>query len=477
MLFSSAFFLFVFLPFVLLSALLLKNLLKIQNIFLLLASLIFYAWGSVSHLIILLVSVLINYVFGLVISNTTGKLSKFYLMFGVITNIGILVYFKYLTFIICNINIALGLFTKETITTEKIVLPIGISFFTFQALSYIVDVFNKKVKAQKNFLYLAFYISFFPQLIAGPIVRYSDIAKQIFIREISLEKTINGIQRFILGLAKKVLFANSLGYTADSIFDIPAAQLSTSLSWLGIICYTFQIFFDFSGYSDMAIGLAKIFGFDFHENFNFPYTSTSIRNFWRRWHISLSEWFRDYLYIPLGGSKNGILRTNINLLIVFICTGFWHGSSWNFIVWGLIHGIFILFERTGLQSVLNVLPKFISITYTFLTVLFAWVFFRIEKISDAFNYSACMLGFHSKTNLFVVQTQGFVNKKLILILFFSFIYSFGFFRWVENRIKSLASPLSISYLILKNILILMIFLVTLIYVAAETYNPFIYFRF
>lgn len=482
MVFSSPYFLFVFLPFVLLFSFLFKNLLKVQNIVLLLASLFFYSWGSFSHLLILVISILINYIFGLIISKTSEKISKVSLLIGVAINIGVLFYFKYLTFFIDNINHALGFFTTQTISTTKIVLPIGISFFTFQALSYIVDVFNKKVKAQKNFLHVAFYISFFPQLIAGPIVRYSDIVNQIYIREITLEKTVFGIQRFIWGLAKKVLIANSLGYVADKIFEIPAIQISTPLSWLGIICYTFQIFFDFSGYSDMAIGLAKVFGFDFHENFNLPYSANSIRNFWRRWHISLSEWFRDYLYIPLGGSKKSAFRTNINLLIVFICTGFWHGASWNFMVWGLIHGAFILLERNGLQSALNFFPKFIAVIYTFIIVVIAWVFFRVENVTEAFNYVSCMFGVHHKTELVIAGINQFINNKIIFVLFLAGVYSFGLFDWIKNRAKQLFlsgrySYSAFTYTVLKHSFVLFVFVITLLYMAAGTYNPFIYFRF
>ena len=345
MVFSSFVFLIYFLPITVLGYYLMPG--KGKNLWLLLASLIFYAWGEPKYIILMLVSILINYGLGLLIEKENSQAGrKAWMIFSVIYNLGILVWFKYLHFFADTVDSVFGLsLVKQHPFLETITMPIGISFFTFQILSYVTDVYRKEVKAQRNPLKLALYISLFPQLIAGPIVRYIDVAEQIEHRTITFDKAYRGTVRFMRGFIKKVLLSNTLAQVATMAFDDKLAVGSMSMAWIGIICYSLQIYFDFSGYSDMAIGLGKIFGFDFLENFNYPYISGSVREFWRRWHISLSSWFRDYLYIPLGGSRKGAWRTYRNMFIVFFVTGLWHGASYNFILWGLFHGVFLVLER------------------------------------------------------------------------------------------------------------------------------------
>ena len=359
MVFSSLTFLWIFLPSTLivnyLLSLIKKQQLKIllKNICLLIFSLIFYAGGGLRYVLIMIASIVGNYLFALLISslNSKGanKKKKTTFIFALIFNIGLLVFFKYTSFLLEMFqNI-----TQLKFDIIQIVLPIGISFFTFQAISYIVDVYREKVDVQKNIINLALYISFFPQLIAGPIVKYNEIKKQIDNREESVELIFEGIKRFLYGLAKKVIIANMMGEVTQTIFFNPIETLGSGSVWLAVICYTLQIYYDFSGYSDMAIGLGKMFGFKFSENFNYPYLATSITDFWRRWHISLSTWFRDYVYIPCGGNRKGLFRTCINISIVFLLTGIWHGANYTFIVWGVVYGVFMLLEKLFLGKLLE----------------------------------------------------------------------------------------------------------------------------
>ncbi len=346
MVFSSITFLFFFLPVFLMGYLGVGK--KGRNLFLLLASLFFYLWGEQLFVLVMLASIVMNYFFGLLLDRVGiqgSRAGKFLLAAALVANLGMLVFFKYANFAVDNLNLLLSWLNMPLMHLHKVHLPIGISFFTFQAMSYLIDLYRQEYKAQKNPLYLGLYISLFPQLIAGPIVRYSDIAEHIKKRTVSLHDFACGAERFVFGLGKKILIANPMGLMADHIFAMQAELLSTGTAWLGITCYTLQIYFDFSGYSDMAIGLGRMFGFHFLENFNYPYISRSIREFWRRWHISLSTWFRDYLYIPLGGNRHGNNRTSLNLLIVFLLCGLWHGASWNFILWGLMYGFFLVAER------------------------------------------------------------------------------------------------------------------------------------
>lgn len=480
MVFSSPFFLFIFLPIIIFFVGIARK--NLHNSILLLASLLFYAWGNVSDIPLLLVSITLNYSSGLFIQNAEGRKAQLFLVLGIGANLLLLGYFKYFNFFMDNINSLISVSGATPFKYGKVTLPIGISFFTFHSLSYIIDVYRKRVAAQRNFLDLALYISFFPQLIAGPIVRYIDIAGQFQKRILSIEKVSAGIQRFIFGLAKKVIVANSMAYLADQIFDAPVNHLSSAVAWLGVIAYTFQIYFDFSGYSDMAIGLAKVFGFDFPENFNYPYRAESIKDFWRKWHISLSTWFRDFLYIPLGGSRGTEFRTLMNLLFVFFCTGFWHGASWTFVIWGMFHGTFLLLERIGFDKILSRIWKPIRIAYTLLVVIIGWVFFRAETFTGALSYLGKMTSITSKEHvqLFLIE---YIDVKIIFILLFATFYSLRLYRWLleltehwfasKNRIQSW----QVFFNTCKFVISLSLFFISICYLAASTYNPFIYFRF
>ena len=382
MVFSTPIFLFLFLPAVLvLNYIIPKKYIAAKNVVLLIASLFFYAWGEPKNVLLMLLSIAVNYVCGLLLGrfDSDEKKRKVVLWASVVFNLGLLFFFKYFSFVTG------GLF-------PVIKLPIGISFFTFQIMSYTIDVYRRSVEPQKSLLKLALYISLFPQLIAGPIVRYIDVEKQLTYRECTAEKTARGMIRFSMGLAKKVIVSNTVAAICDGIFG-STNTVPAFTAWVGVICYALQIYFDFSGYSDMAIGMGHMLGFDFLENFNYPYVSCSVQEFWRRWHISLSSWFRDYLYIPLGGNRRGKVRTYINLIIVFACTGLWHGASLSFIVWGLWHGLFLVIERLGFKKVLDKLPKFIGWIYTMLVVLVGWVFFRADTLPAAMKYLGEMFSF------------------------------------------------------------------------------------
>ncbi len=388
MLFSSMVFLWCFLPVVLIGYYLLDK--RWRNLFLLLTSLIFYAWGEPRYIVLMLCSILINYGGGITVGNPSADSmrKKCCLALNILGNLALLGYFKYANFFVDSLN---DVFPGVIADFGKIALPIGISFYTFQGMSYVIDVYRGDVKPQKNVLNIALYVSFFPQLVAGPIVKYHDVAEQIVSREHSVQKMAYGIRRFLFGLAKKVLIANTAAMTADEIFALDASSLSPSAAWLGILCYTLQIYYDFSGYSDMAIGLGKMFGFTFLENFNYPYISKSIQDFWRRWHISLSTWFKEYLYIPLGGNRMGSRRTYLNLLIVFAVTGIWHGAAWAFLVWGLYHGFFLLLERAGLKKLLE--RRFMTPfahCYTILVFMVGWVFFRCDTLALGASYLKAM---------------------------------------------------------------------------------------
>lgn len=390
---------------------------------------------------------------------------------GVIFNLILLGIFKYTNFFVQNINGILP--ADKAMNFEKIILPIGISFFTFQSISYLVDLYRGEVKVQKNIIKLSLYISLFPQLVAGPIVRYYDIAKDLTNRNHTLELFKSGVIRFVIGLSKKLLIANVMARLADEIMILPANELDAFTAWIGIIAYTLQIYFDFSGYSDMAIGLGRMFGFKFLENFNFPYISSSIQEFWRRWHISLSTWFRDYLYIPLGGNRLGVSRTYLNLGIVFFLTGLWHGASWSFVVWGLFHGTFLIIERLGFNQVLSK-NKVLGHIYTLLVVMIAWVIFRIENIGDAIAYIQLMFTGNSNVNLNFMPTY---EQWLFMGvgLFFSFngvklLKQFSY-KYLQFETHPVTSEL------VKTTVIMFLFLYCIMALSSNAYNPFIYFRF
>jgi len=464
MVFSSVIFLFFFLPIVLLGYYLVRNI-TLKNILLLLASLLFYAWGEGILVLLVVVSAFINYTFGYLVATTKRK--NLFITIGIILNLALLIYYKYFGFIIENLDHLKFIHLNKT----SIALPIGISFFTFHGLSYLIDIYRGKSSYQKSFFNLLLYITFFPQLVAGPIVRYHDIANQLLGRESTMDKTIEGIRRFIIGLAKKALIANQIGALADQIFSTDYSLFGSSVAWLGIISYTLQIYYDFSGYSDMAIGLAKMFGFDFLENFNFPYISGSVREFWTRWHISLSNWFRDYLYIPLGGNRKGDFATYRNLLIVFFCTGLWHGASWNFIIWGFYHGFFMIIERLFLSKYLE-RHKILQHLYAVPVIIISWVFFRIEDFKQGLHYLFKMFKFFS-SHTYKLHISSFMNPEYWIILGIAILLCIPWQRILI--VKKPTYKVALEYT--QVAFLLGIFLLSIMSVITDTYNPFIYFRF
>ena len=469
MIFSSSIFLLVFLPLVLIIYYTLYSQRLAQNIFLFLASLLFYAWGEPWFVIIMLLSILVNYVIGLNIDlhRNNKVISKILLTITVLYNLSIIFIYKYLVFTVTNINA----FFSLKLPVPDILLPIGISFFTFQAISYVIDVYRGQGKVQKNPLNVGLYIALFPQLIAGPIVRYETIANQINHRKENITDFSEGCVRFIIGLSKKVLLSNNFAIIADKAFSLPSDQLSTAFAWLGAISYSFQILFDFSGYSDMAIGLGKMFGFHFDENFNYPYISASISEFWRRWHISLGSWFRDYVYFPLGGSRvDSKLKLIRNLFIVWVLTGVWHGANWTFVIWGFLYFLLITteklthFERT---SGFRILRHF----YTLFFVCIGWVFFRAIDLPAAFSYLGSMFGvggFYTDT----LARFYFLDNFIFLI--FAILCSIPLLPYLKKRLHYY--ELTISY-ILTPIFYIVLFFVSLTYIVKGAYNPFIYFNF
>ncbi|WHX48662.1 MBOAT family O-acyltransferase [Paenibacillus woosongensis] len=482
MVFSSPIFLFVFLPIILIGYFLIRT--KYKNLFLLGASLLFYCWGEPKYVLLMLVSILLNYIFGILVENNKnkGKLAKKITGLAVVVNLGILILYKYANFIIDNLNVVAQSIGFKPIYLEPIDLPIGISFYTFQAMSYVIDVYRRDTVAQRKLSDHALYISLFPQLVAGPIVRYSDISEQIKNRKTTIEDFEYGIRRFIIGLGKKVLIANPLGRIADDIFSLSGENLSSSLSWFGLICYSFQIYYDFSGYSDMAIGLGRMFGFKFLENFNYPYISKSIKEFWRRWHISLSSWFRDYVYIPLGGSRSTVFVTYRNLIIVFLLTGIWHGASWNFIVWGLFHGLFLLLERTRFGNLLDKIWSPIKLVYTLFVVMIGWVFFKSETFGSSVIYLKAMFNLYSNNISNLYNVSMFINNEILLVLCIAIIGATPIPKKMVNKIehhinkkKSIVLKIGYESLYIASLIALLLF--SVMSLATSTYNPFIYFRF
>lgn len=450
---------------------LIKNL-KIRNGLLLIASLLFYAYGEPSYIFLMLFSALLNYIFALLISKQNKKI---FLVLAVIANLSLLGIFKYSGFLLTTINDALNI----SLPVPAIPLPIGISFFTFQALSYVIDVYRNDVDAQKNYGKLLLYISFFPQLIAGPIVRYKDIAQEINNRNVDIKNIAFGFRRFIAGLGKKVLISNTMALSVDFIFGIEAESLNILTAWIGAIAYIMQIYFDFSGYSDMAIGLGRMFGFHFKENFNYPYIATTIQDFWRRWHISLSSFFRDYVYIPLGGNRKGKLRTVLNKITVFFLTGLWHGANWTFIVWGLFHGFFLLLEEFIPR--IKRMPKFILHIYTLVTVTVGFVVFRADTLTQGVNYVVKMFSgfdFSPEAMSYAIQTL----KPFFVVMLICAIIGCGPLRKLAENIRNLENKDTITKK--ENALQLVSFILAfgvlfwcLIRLAGGSYNPFIYFRF
>ncbi len=474
MVFSSTVFLFIFLPVTYILYLICRNI-KVRNIILIIASLFFYAYGEPKAVFLMILSIIANYLFGL---GMDGRFRKPLLIISVIFNLLMLYVFKYLSFSAQLINDITGL----GIPVPAITLPVGISFFTFQAMSYVIDVYKEPKLKEKNILNIFLYISLFPQLIAGPIVKYSDLAEQISKRSITIEKTTLGIRRFIYGLAKKMLIANTMGQIADAAFDSQSSELSAGALWIGAAAYMLQIFFDFSGYSDMAIGLGKMFGFEFKENFNYPYAADSMQMFWRRWNISVSTWFKEYVYIPLGGNRKGKLRTGINKCIVFFLTGLWHGANLTFIVWGLMHGLFLLLEQYGVIFFVkdkfrkNIFGSIISHIYVILVAMFAFVFFRADSLGNACSYIAGMFtGFGQEfvlsSNVYALAFTPYTAVTLV----FAVIFSTDIIRRISEKLKAVNKAGLSEYIGCGASLCLFVLCVMNLFTAS--YNPFIYFRF
>lgn len=459
MVFSSVVFLFLFLPLVYIAYLIVPGI-RLKNIVLILASIIFYAYGEPRAVVLMLVSILVNYLFALLISKNKRKI---YLIIVISLNILMLFLFKYLNFFVDSINYIFN----SGIYINEIHLPVGISFFTFQAMSYVIDVYRGDVKAQKSLSKLVLFISFFPQLVAGPIIKYHDIEAQLYKRNISIDKTAEGIKRFIYGLSYKLLIANAMGSIADTVFSYEASELYPLLCWIGAVAYSFQIYFDFSGYSSMAIGLGKIFGFDFAENFNLPYISKGIKEFWRRWHISLSTWFKEYVYIPLGGNRRGRKRMIINQIIVFTLTGLWHGANVTFLVWGLLHGFFLIVEGLG-KNIISKIPAVFLHIYTMFVVVITFVIFRADNISYGISY-ICSMFLGSEGN--ISNAVELCTPYNIVIFLAAFVIAFGLHKKVASLIRG-RMAVALGYGISA-----LLFMLCIINISAATYNPFIYFRF
>lgn len=459
MVFSKPIFLFGFLPVVLLLYFIAPR--KLRNTVLLITSLIFYAWGEPKLVILMICTILSDYIAGLILdkfSACPGK-SKCVLIVTLTVNIGLLAYFKYANFIIDNINAITG----GIINPVNIALPIGISFYTFQALSYVIDVYKQRVTVEKNILNFATYVTLFPQLIAGPIVQYKTVADELSHRQETIPLFAEGVWRFAVGLSKKVILANQIGAIWNEISG-SAEAITAGKAWIGAIAFTFQIYFDFSGYSDMAIGLGKMFGFNFLENFNYPYISKSITEFWRRWHISLGTWFKEYVYIPLGGNRRGLLRQILNILIVWALTGLWHGASWNFVIWGLYFGIILVIEKTFLLKFLEKIPAVFSHLYSLILIVFGWVIFECGSGGIA-AYIKAMLGIG--VNLWSNDTA-YILKKSILLIAVCAVCSTQVGKRIAARFKDG---------IWKSAVIAILLILSVIFLAGDSYNPFLYFRF
>lgn len=466
MIFSSIPFLFFFFPLFLIIYYLVPF--KFKNIVLLIFSLVFYAWGEPIYVLLMIFSSFINYFSGILLErySNDNKQRKLVLIICIIINLFLLGFFKYIDFLIDSVN---SLF-RISIPLLKLGLPIGISFFTFQTMSYTIDVYRKEVKTDHNFLTFMTYVSMFPQLIAGPIVRYETVNQELYKRKINFTNFSNGLLRFMRGLFKKVILANNVGYLWTVMSN--SGELSVLGAWLGIIAFTFQIYFDFSGYSDMAIGMGKMLGFNYLENFNYPYVAKSITDFWRRWHISLSSWFRDYVYIPLGGSRVKKIINIRNILIVWMLTGLWHGASWNFVLWGLYYGILLIVEKFILKKWLDKLPDFWKHFYTLFLVIIGWLIFAFDDMTLLCNYAKTMFGMNGK-----IIDSNFIYyfSNYFIILVFSILFSTPIYIKMKDKINNK------KHEFIKFIIVLIVYISLLIittsYLVSDTYNPFLYFRF
>jgi alginate O-acetyltransferase complex protein AlgI len=475
MVFSSIIFLLYFLPVLLITYYLVGK--SFKNAVLLVFSIVFYSWGAPKFIFVILATTLLDfYLVRWMYSIRNDLKRKLALTLSVCVNLGLLFYFKYSNFFIENVNEVLGVFGFKGVRWTELVLPIGISFYTFETLTYVVDVYRRVHKPLKNFWDYQLYIILFPKLIAGPIIRYHEIADQISDRSKNenADYRLTGFIRFIIGLSKKVLIANTLGAQADAVFALNYNEIPAFSAWLGILSYTFQIYFDFSGYSDMALGLGKMLGFKFPENFNNPYTSGSITEFWRRWHISLGNWMRNYLYIPLGGNRvSSRKRLYFNLWFVFLASGLWHGASWSFVVWGAFHGFFLVFERLGLEKFQRKIGRIPGVALTFFIVVVGWVFFRIEKIGDALLFIKSMFGFNQAESQFHIE--GEVLVTMIFAALFSFFTLSNAGQKIQNAIYADRQSTK-AYLAYAPLMIILLML-SIASITASGFNPFIYFRF
>lgn len=466
MVFSSTIFLCVYLPLVLLGYYICPK--KGRNLFLLIASLVFYAWGEPKYVFLMIFSILVNYIFGRLMDKhrENKKRLKLMLVLSVVIDIGLLSVFKYTDFIITNVNAIFG----ANFDLLNIALPIGISFYTFQAMSYTIDVYRDDVRVQKNLIDFGMYITMFPQLIAGPIVRYADVQDQLAERSVTTADFSEGVMRFVVGLGKKVLLANQMGAVWSEIYAL-GGDVSALMAWTGAIAYTFQIYFDFSGYSDMAIGLGRMFGFKFPENFRYPYQSVSITDFWRRWHITLSTWFKEYLYIPLGGNRRGLTRQALNLLIVWSLTGFWHGAGWNFVLWGLYYFVILFIEKLFLLKALDKLPKFFRHVYALLLIIIGWVIFASDDVSVLLPFLGSMFGANGAVGGMDVYTL--LTKAALLV-----ICCIASTELPKKLFLSAAGAMNEkAAFTIKSVMTIALLALSMILLIGDSYNPFLYFRF
>ncbi|MDO5424720.1 MAG: MBOAT family protein [Eubacteriales bacterium] len=473
MVFSSLLFLFRFLPAVFLLYYIAPR--KLRNLVLFLFSLFFYAWGEPKYVFLMLFAITMDYCLGRLIDRSLNqgrkRAAKGFLLVSVLVNLSILGFFKYADFLIGTVNSLTGL----DLPLLGIPLPIGISFFTFQTMSYTIDVYKRATTVQTNWVNYGTYVSMFPQLIAGPIVQYKTIAEQMKNRRETSDDFVEGISRFLIGMGKKVLLANNIGLLCDTVMALPAAELPVLTAWIGAIAYTFQIYFDFSGYSDMAIGLGKMFGFHFLENFNYPYIAKSITEFWRRWHISLSSWFREYIYIPLGGNRRGAARQIRNILVVWLLTGIWHGASWNYVLWGVYYGILLILEKFVFKNALKKLPGVLRNVYTMVLVILGWVIFKCEDLSYCLSYLRAMFGgfgqqLIGEESLYLLGNYGVL---LVILLFACTMIP----KKIAGRVMGRLGEASWIGTLLKAVWYAGIFIISLAYLVDATYNPFLYFRF
>ena len=482
MVFSGLLFLFRFLPIFLICYFVAPK--RMRNLILFLGSLVFYAWGEPVYVVLMLFSTVSDYVHGLLIERFRHKsgAAKALLVSSIIINLGMLGFFKYADFLITNINALTG----ADIKSLNLALPIGISFYTFQTMSYSIDVYRGQVKAQKNLLDFGVFVSMFPQLIAGPIVKYKDVAEQLKERKASLEDMAAGARRFTIGLGKKVLLANYIGQLFTTVSGMGDAELTTGMAWLGILAYAFQIYFDFSGYSDMAIGLGRIMGFHFPENFNYPYISTSITEFWRRWHMTLSSWFREYVYIPLGGNRKGLARQLLNILVVWSLTGIWHGAGWNFLLWGMWFAVFLILEKVFLGKILTKIPKVFGWLYAMVVVLFGWCFFSLEQTDRIVLFLKAMLGFGEAGLVNENTLYTFSNYWVLFMILCVAALPVGkkAVEWLKEKAETVVKAhkggnivLQIGLDVVEKLFLVVILILSIANIVDASYNPFLYFRF